>query len=121
MKKLLNLVENNIVDKVNGIDRVVEFSCRKYTREIYIDGFVYEEDRIDLIFLVDKGEWFNNIIRFDITINNYCDRIVVRKGYGNDYSEYKRTSFKDVVRYVYDEVYSYSIDNLKKLNEVEIC
>lgn len=125
MKRLLNLIEKNIQkNTVQKMEYIVEYTQKESTRNVYINGGVYEENKVDLIFLVDTGDWFNKTIRFDIAINTYDNMLVLRKGYGYDYVEYKRTDFKKIIEYISNEVYMFSMENTnkteKKLNKIKI-
>ena len=83
MKRLLNLIENNIERRLLQYNKnVVECTKKETIRDVYIDDGVYKETKIDLIFLIDTGDWFNKTIRFDIAINTHDNMLVVRKGYG---------------------------------------
>lgn len=126
MKRLLNLIENNIERRLLQYNKnVVESTKKEIIRDVYIDGGVYKETKIDLIFLIDTGDWFNKTIRFDIAINTHDNMLVVRKGYGYDYIAYKRNEFKKVVEYIDYEIYKFIIDNIndstKKINNKIIC
>lgn len=126
MKRLLNLIENNIERRLLQYNKnVVECTKKETIRDVYIDGGVYKETKIDLIFLIDTGDWFNKTIRFDIAINTHDNMLVVRKGYGYDYIAYKRNKFKKVVEYIDYEIYKFIIDNIndstKKINNKIIC
>lgn len=126
MKRLLNLIENNIERRLLQYNKnVVESTKKEIIRDVYIDGGVYKETKIDLIFLIDTGDWFNKTIRFDIAINTHDNMLVVRKGYGYDYIAYKRNEFKKVVEYIDYEIYKFIMDNIndstKKINNKIIC
>lgn len=126
MKRLLNLIENNIERRLLQYNKnVVESTKKEIVRDVYIDGGVYKETKIDLIFLIDTGDWFNKTIRFDIAINTHDNMLVVRKGYGYDYIAYKRNEFKKVVEYIDYEIYKFIMDNIndstKKINNKIIC
>lgn len=126
MKRLLNLIENNIERRLLQYNKnVVECTKKETIRDVYIDDGVYKETKIDLIFLIDTGDWFNKTIRFDIAINTHDNMLVVRKGYGYDYIAYKRNEFKKVVEYIDYEIYKFIIDNIndstKKINNKIIC
>lgn len=126
MKRLLNLIENNLERRLLQYNKnVVESTKKEIIRDVYIDGGVYKETKIDLIFLIDTGDWFNKTIRFDIAINTHDNMLVVRKGYGYDYIAYKRNEFKKVVEYIDYEIYKFIIDNIndstKKINNKIIC
>lgn len=126
MKRLLNLIENNIERRLLQYNKnVVECTKKETIRDVYIDGGVYKETKIDLIFLIDTGDWFNKTIRFDIAINTHDNMLVVRKGYGYDYIAYKRNEFKKVVEYIDYEIYKFIMDNIndstKKINNKIIC
>lgn len=126
MKRLLNLIENNLERRLLQYNKnVVECTKKETIRDVYIDDGVYKETKIDLIFLIDTGDWFNKTIRFDIAINTHDNMLVVRKGYGYDYIAYKRNEFKKVVEYIDYEIYKFIIDNInhstKKINNKIIC
>ena len=126
MKRLLNLIENNIERRLLQYNKnVVECTKKETIRDVYIDGGVYKETKIDLIFLIDTGDLFNKTIRFDIAINTHDNMLVVRKGYGYDYIAYKRNEFKKVVEYIDYEIYKFIMDNIndstKKINNKIIC
>lgn len=126
MKRLLNLIENNLERRLLQYNKnVVESTKKEIVRDVYIDGGVYKETKIDLIFLIDTGDWFNKTIRFDIAINTHDNMLVVRKGYGYDYIAYKRNEFKKVVEYIDYEIYKFIMDNIndstKKINNKIIC
>lgn len=126
MKRLLNLIENNIERRLLQYNKnVVECTKKETIRDVYIDDGVYKETKIDLIFLIDTGDWFNKTIRFDIAINTHDNMLVVRKGYGYDYIAYKRNEFKKVVEYIDYEIYKFIMDNIndstKKINNKIIC
>ena len=126
MKRLLNLIENNLERRLLQYNKnVVESTKKEIIRDVYIDGGVYKETKIDLIFLIDTGDWFNKTIRFDIAINTHDNMLVVRKGYGYDYIAYKRNEFKKVVEYIDYEIYKFIMDNIndstKKINNKIIC
>lgn len=126
MKRLLKLIENNIERRLLQYNKnVVESTKKEIIRDVYIDGGVYKETKIDLIFLIDTGDWFNKTIRFDIAINTHDNMLVVRKGYGYDYIAYKRNEFKKVVEYIDYEIYKFIMDNIndstKKINNKIIC
>lgn len=126
MKRLLNLIENNIERRLLQYNKnVVESTKKEIIRDVYIDDGVYKETKIDLIFLIDTGDWFNKTIRFDIAINTHDNMLVVRKGYGYDYIAYKRNEFKKVVEYIDYEIYKFIMDNIndstKKINNKIIC
>ena len=126
MKRLLNLIENNIERRLLQYNKnVVECTKKETIRDVYIDDGVYKETKIDLIFLIDTGDWFNKTIRFDIAINTNDNMLVVRKGYGYDYIAYKRNEFKKVVEYIDYEIYKFIMDNIndstKKINNKIIC
>ena len=125
MKSLLNLIEKNIQkNTAQKMEYIVEYTQKESTRNVYINGGVYEENKIDLIFLIDTGDWFNKTIRFDIATNTHDNMLVVRKGYGYDYVEYKRADFKKIIEYINNEVYMFSMENAnkteKKLNKRKI-
>ena len=126
MKRLLNLIENNIERRLLQYNKnVVECTKKETIRDVYIDDGVYKETKIDLIFLIDTGDLFNKTIRFDIAINTHDNMLVVRKGYGYDYIAYKRNEFKKVVEYIDYEIYKFIMDNIndstKKINNKIIC
>lgn len=126
MKRLLNLIENNLERRLLQYNKnVVECTKKETIRDVYIDDGVYKETKIDLIFLIDTGDWFNKTIRFDIAINTHDNMLVVRKGYGYDYIAYKRNEFKKVVEYIDYEIYKFIMDNIndstKKINNKIIC
>ena len=126
MIRLLNLIENNLERRLLQYNKnVVECTKKETIRDVYIDDGVYKETKIDLIFLIDTGDWFNKTIRFDIAINTHDNMLVVRKGYGYDYIAYKRNEFKKVVEYIDYEIYKFIMDNIndstKKINNKIIC
>lgn len=117
MKRLLNIIgerfNNNIVQKMLNI---VEYIQKEDKRDIYVDGCVYEENKIDLIFLLDTGDWFYKTIRFDIAINTYDNKLVLRKGYGYDYAEYSLNQFEDIIGVVTENIIHFIELDSKKNN-----
>lgn len=118
MNRVLHIIEKEIYKStVQNNNTIVEFICRDSERDIYIDGGAYKETKYDFIFLVNTGDWFNKTIRFDIAINTYDNNIVVRKGYGYDYKEYSKAKFKDIVKYINEEVIKFSLQDLGNINK----
>lgn len=118
MNRVLHMIEKGIYkNTVQNNNSIVEFICRDSNRDIYINGSVYKETKYDFIFLINTGDWFDKTIRFDIAINNYDNNIVVRKGYGYDYSEYGKAQFKDIIKYVNEEVIEFSLQDLSNINK----
>ena len=118
MNRVLHIIEKEIYKStVQNNNTIVEFICRDSERDIYIDGGVYKETKYDFIFIVNTGDWFNKTIRFDIAINTYDNNIVVRKGYGYDYKEYSKAKFKDIAKYINEEVIKFSLQDLDNRNK----
>ena len=116
MKRILNLIEKGIVkNTVQSMTSIVEYKQKESSRAVYIDGGVYEENKISLIFLVNTGDWFNKTIRFDIAVNTYDNKLVTRQGYGCDYKVFDRAEFKEIINCISNEVHKFSLqDTCKK-------
>ena len=72
MHRLLNIIGKRFqIYEMQQMLHIVEYTQRESRRNVYINGGVFEENKIDLIFLIDTGDWFDKTIRFDIAINTY--------------------------------------------------
>lgn len=110
MKRLLNLIERDIKkNMLTKIEYIKEFNRKEYVRETYIDGKIFMENKIDLVFLIDTGDWFYKTIRFDITINENDNYLMVRKGYGLEYTKYKKSEYKEVEKYIKYEIMKFRL------------
>lgn len=114
MRRLLDLIENN-VQKDSGY--ISEYINKESSRDIYLNGHVYEEYKMDLIFLIDTGDWFKKTIRFDIKLNNYNNEILVRKGYGYEYEAYDRKEFKRIIGFINKEINEFFLKNKVEINK----
>lgn len=120
MKRLLNLIERNV--EKNMIPRLIyitDFNKKEYARDIYIDGNVYVENKMDLVFLIDTGDWFLKTIRFDIEVNTKNNLIKVRKGYGEDYNYFEKNEYKKVEDFILSEIIKFYLNNSKSNKDIK--
>lgn len=121
MHGLLNVIGKRFqIHEMQQMLHIVEYTQRESRRNVYINGGVFEENTIDLIFLIDTGDWFDKTIRFDIAINTYDNKLIVRKGYGYDYIEYELNQFNMLVEYITQEVIVFGkIDSMNIQNKIK--
>lgn len=121
MHRLLNIIGKRFqIYEMQQMLHIVEYTQRESRRNVYINGGVFEENKIDLIFLIDTGDWFDKTIRFDIAINTYDNKLIVRKGYGYDYIEYELNQFNMLVEYITQEVIVFGkIDSMNIQNKIK--
>lgn len=121
MHGLLNVIGKRFqIHEMQQMLHIVEYTQRESRRNVYINGGVFEENKIDLIFLIDTGDWFDKTIRFDIAINTYDNKLIVRKGYGYDYIEYELNQFNMLVGYITQEVIVFGkIDSMNIQNKIK--
>ena len=121
MHGLLNVIGKRFqIHEMQQMLHIVEYTQRESRRNVYINGGVFEENKIDLIFLIDTGDWFDKTIRFDIAINTYDNKLIVRKGYGYDYIEYELNQFNMLVEYITQEVIVFGkIDSMNIQNKIK--
>lgn len=121
MHRLLNVIGKRFqIHEMQQMLHIVEYTQRESRRNVYINGGVFEENKIDLIFLIDTGDWFDKTIRFDIAINTYDNKLIVRKGYGYDYIEYELNQFNMLVGYITQEVIVFGkIDSMNIQNKIK--
>lgn len=121
MHGLLNVIGKRFqIHEMQQMLHIVEYTQRESRRNVYINGGVFEENKIDLIFLIDTGDWFDKTIRFDIAINTYDNKLSVRKGYGYDYIEYELNQFNMLVGYITQEVIVFGkIDSMNIQNKIK--
>lgn len=121
MHRLLNVIGKRFqIHEMQQMLHIVEYTQRESRRNVYINGGVFEENTIDLIFLIDTGDWFDKTIRFDIAINTYDNKLIVRKGYGYDYIEYELNQFNMLVEYITQEVIVFGkIDSMNIQNKIK--
>ena len=125
MKRLLNLIERNVErNMITKLEYIKDFHKKEYSRDIYVNGGVYIENKIELVFLIDTGDLFYKTIRFDVTINTSSNMISVRKGYGDLYINYEKNKYKEIEDYIRMEVNKFYFDNRvdieKKINKRKI-
>lgn len=122
MKRLLNIIGKKFqINTVQNLLNIVEYTQRENKRNVYINGGVFEENKMDLIFLIDTGDWFYKTIRFDIAINTYDNKLVIRKGYGYDYIEYELNQFNLIVEYITQEIIAFgNQDKENRKNKISI-
>lgn len=114
MKRLLNLIERNVEKNIMPrLIYITDFNKKEYTRDIYVDGKVYVENKIDLVFLVDTGDWFLKTIRFDIEVNTKNNLVKVRKGYGEDYIYFEKNEYRKIEEFILNEIIKFYLNDSK--------
>lgn len=120
MKRLLNLIERNVEKNIMPrLIYITDFNKKEYTRDIYVDGKVYVENKIDLVFLVDTGDWFLKTIRFDIEVNTKNNLVKVRKGYGEDYIYFEKNEYRKIEDFILNEIVKFYLNDSRNNTDIK--
>ena len=110
--KILSLIENDIKKHILKYNKYIDkCSIKEFSREIYLNGNIYIEGTIEIIFLINTGDWFNKTIRFDIKINTYENKIFIRNGYGSRYKKYNKKDIKKVLNFINKRINEFYLKN----------
>lgn len=113
MKYYLDDILNEMMkdESISSLEGVVKNSNRK----IYFNSGEYQENSIDLVFLVDTGTWFKETIAFTIKTNSFSREIEVIKHTSFYSVTFNRRPAKNVSDYIVDEIIKFKNKDKKYL------
>lgn len=105
MIDILNCIAASFVNHKRYKDlRINNLSINIQNRNVYDDSHVYDEYTMELISLIDDGEWFDKTVRFEVIISSCRSQIKVRSGYGDEYINFKYKDYKNISDFIVDEI-----------------
>lgn len=98
--------------------RISNLSISIQNRKVYLNSKVYDEYTMEIVTLVDDGEWFDKSERFEIIISTAESEIKFKSGYGNRYMYFKYKDYKSIVNVMIKEIMKIQNKNLKYMKKV---
>jgi len=118
MKYILKLIVKQILNnpKYKYLN-ISHFEYKEYSKAVYENSNVYEKNTIELIFLVDTGKWFDETIRFEMSMCTHKNELEIKKGYTENRVEYKNKEYINIVFFIIYEIEKFKDKNRLYKNE----
>lgn len=119
MINLLNCIANSFVNHNKYKDlRINSLSINILSRNIYVNSQVFDEYTMEIVSLIDDGEWFDKTVRFEVIISSCNSEINVRSGYGDDFINFKYKDYKSIADFIVNEMMKIQNKNFKYMKKV---
>jgi hypothetical protein len=113
---------DDILNELNKDERIsnLEGVAKDGNRKVYINGGEYQEYSMDLVFLVDTGDWFKKTIAFTVATNSFSREIEIIRHFSLDSKTFKRRPAKNVADYISNEIIKFQNSDKKYAKIINI-
>ncbi|MDO5516881.1 MAG: hypothetical protein Q4F66_04955 [Clostridium sp.] len=119
MINLLNCIADSLVNHKRYKDLLIDnLSIDIYSRNIYINSRIYDEYTMELVLLIEDGEWFDKTVKFEIVISSFDSEIKVKSGYGEDFIKVKYKDYRDITDFIVNEIVRIKNKNFKYIRKI---
>lgn len=101
-----NKIEKKFTNRIISEFKYEDGSIRHIKRMTYRDGKEIQSLTVRVTLVIDMGKFFKETIAYDIYTDELSDFISFRKGYGTDYTLFKKKDLSKIADFIIKEVNS---------------